>query len=81
LRMFAVAATARGHGIGRRLVEACLDRAPQGTLRRLWLSTSPWMTDAQRLYDALGFERAPCHDHTEHSSGQTFELLAYVRDT
>jgi len=79
-RMFAVAAIARGHGVGRRLVQTCLDRSRQQRLRRVWLSTSPWMTDAQYLYESLGFHRVPARDHSEVSSGLTFELLAYVLD-
>ncbi len=58
IRMLAVAPAYQRHGIGEALVRACLDRARADGQQRLFLHTTQWMTDAQRLYARLGFERA-----------------------
>lgn len=58
-RMLAVAATARGRGIGEALVRACIDRARREGSPRIGLSTSLDMRAAQRLYERLGFVRVP----------------------
>jgi ribosomal protein S18 acetylase RimI-like enzyme len=47
--------TARGHKVGRLLVETLISRARAAGVGRLLLSTSVRMTDAQRLYRSLGF--------------------------
>lgn len=47
---------ARGRNVGRLLVETMLDRARAAGYRYVLLSTSIKMTDAQRLYRALGFQ-------------------------
>lgn len=61
-RMLAVAPTARGRGVGRALVQACVDRARAAGLRRLVISSEPAMTAAHRLYAAMGFRREPARD-------------------
>jgi len=78
IRMFAVDSTVRGKGIGAALLAACVDLARRDGRERLWLSTSPWMKDAQRLYERFGFRRVPTRDRQEPSSGQMFELWAYL---
>jgi len=62
LRMLAVRASARGSGTGEALVRACLDVAQREGCRRVLLSTQPEMRAAHRIYDRLGFVRAPEHD-------------------
>jgi ribosomal protein S18 acetylase RimI-like enzyme len=62
IRMLAVAPEARGRGAGRRLVEACLERARRDGRRRVVLYTLPEMTTAHTLYRDLGFEREPAQD-------------------
>jgi ribosomal protein S18 acetylase RimI-like enzyme len=62
IRMLAVAPEARGRGAGRRLVEACLERARRDGRRRVVLYTLPEMTAAHALYRDLGFEREPAQD-------------------
>ncbi len=47
--------TARGHGIGRALLELLLDEMRACGFRRCYLETTSWMHDAQRLYRAAGF--------------------------
>ena len=61
-RMLAVAPTARGHGVGERLVQACIERARNQGRERLVISTQPEMQTAHRLYDRLGFVRTPDRD-------------------
>ena len=61
-RMLAVSPTARGQGVGRDLVEQCIARARALGLDRLRLSTRPFMYDAHRLYERLGFVRTPERD-------------------
>jgi ribosomal protein S18 acetylase RimI-like enzyme len=61
-RMLAVLERARGNGIGRALVQACIDRARNAGLAALRLSTQPNMQSAQRMYERMGFERTPDRD-------------------
>lgn len=78
IRMFAVAQWTHGRGTGSALVKACIALAEAQQRSRIWLSTSPWMTDAQRLFEHLGFLRRPERDRVDRSSGQDWELWAYV---
>jgi ribosomal protein S18 acetylase RimI-like enzyme len=66
-RMLAVSGAARGRGVGLALVEACVDRAREAGLRGLAISTMGEMTDAQRLYGRLGFNRVPDSDWSPNS--------------
>jgi ribosomal protein S18 acetylase RimI-like enzyme len=59
LRMLAVLETSRGGGVGRALVEECVDRARRAGLSALRLSTQPNMVSAQRMYERIGFRRTP----------------------
>lgn len=80
IRMFAVATSARGAGVGRSLLDACLELARSDKCTQVWLATSPWMIAAQQLYERAGFRRVPERDWSEISSGLRFELLAYALD-
>lgn len=62
IRMLAVGPAAQGRGVGRALVEACLDRARAAGKAQVVLHTTDWMTTAHRLYGRLGFERDPSID-------------------
>lgn len=61
-RFLAVAPSARGRGVGRQLVEACIDAARAAGCRRLAIFTMDFMTEAHRLYERLGFSRRPDRD-------------------
>jgi ribosomal protein S18 acetylase RimI-like enzyme len=62
LRLLAVSPDARGMGIGRLLVDACIRRAREDGATELGLHTSRSMRAAIRTYGAMGFERAPERD-------------------
>jgi ribosomal protein S18 acetylase RimI-like enzyme len=55
----AVAPAARGLGLGRRLVEACLAFARAQGAERVVLLSNSRLAAALRLYERLGFRRAP----------------------
>ena len=74
LRMLAVRPSAQGRGVGRALLDACVDRARAEGRRALMLHTTPWMTVAHRLYEHAGFTRLPERDWTPEPD---VPLLAY----
>jgi ribosomal protein S18 acetylase RimI-like enzyme len=57
VRMLGVDASARRAGVGRALMEACLEEARRAGKTRVTLETTETMEAAQRLYEAMGFER------------------------
>jgi GNAT superfamily N-acetyltransferase len=50
---------ARGGGVGRRLVEACVERARQKGSRRIQLDCNERNSNALSLYEAVGFSSRP----------------------
>jgi ribosomal protein S18 acetylase RimI-like enzyme len=62
LRLLAVALETRHLGVGRALVEACIERARQQGATALGLHTSISMQAAIRLYEQMGFVRVPEYD-------------------
>jgi ribosomal protein S18 acetylase RimI-like enzyme len=54
-----VAADAQGQGVGRRLIEACLDFARQQGATRVTLISNSKLEAALRLYERFGFQRLP----------------------
>jgi len=59
IRMLAVLPGYQRRGIGRALVRDCLDRARADGRRAVYLHTTEWMAEAQRLYATMAFERLP----------------------
>ena len=66
-RFLAVDADAQRTGVGRRLVEEAVRRGARSLL------TTPWMTEARRLYERMGFTRRPDRDE----GYGLLELLSY----
>lgn len=62
LRLLAVSGEARGLGVGRLLVEECIQRARSDGARAIGLHTSRSMGGAMRLYARAGFKREPRYD-------------------
>ena len=58
-RMLAVDPEVQGKGVGPRLVAECLARARAAGCRRMVIGSTEWMTTAHRIYERLGFRRAP----------------------
>lgn len=67
-RMLSVAPEARRRGVGRALVQACVERATAAGMREVVLCSMPEMTKAHALYRSLGFDRAEDLDWAPHPS-------------
>jgi ribosomal protein S18 acetylase RimI-like enzyme len=61
-RAMAVHPVARGAGVGRRLVETCIERARQVGADSVVLHTAEFMVAAIGLYERHGFRRASAYD-------------------
>jgi GNAT superfamily N-acetyltransferase len=55
LRVLLVTASARGLGLGTRLVRTCLDFATEAGYQEITLWTTDGLTSARRIYEAAGF--------------------------
>jgi ribosomal protein S18 acetylase RimI-like enzyme len=75
VRMLAVDPVAQGRGIGELLARACVERSVAAGCERIVLCSRPQMRAAHRVYERLGFIRAPERDW-EPSPG--FVLMAYT---
>ena len=54
-----VAETLRGSGLGRRLMQRCIDAGAEAGATRLYLETSSHLAPALALYRAMGFRDLP----------------------
>ncbi len=72
IRMLGVDPDARGRGVGRALVRACIEEARRADKGLLTLHTTEEMKVAHRMYESLGFRRGP-----DKLFDDGFRLLAY----
>jgi ribosomal protein S18 acetylase RimI-like enzyme len=76
LSRLAVAEAARGRGAGRALVDLCTQRAREEGARAIVLWSRPYQEGAQRIYAAVGYERAPERDSRDADGGRRIFVLS-----
>jgi GNAT superfamily N-acetyltransferase len=77
LRILLVTPTARGLGVGTRLVEECLDFARDAGYRCVTLWTNDVLVSARKIYEAFGFVltgEEPHHSFGQDLIGQSWTL-------
>jgi ribosomal protein S18 acetylase RimI-like enzyme len=74
VRMLGVHPDAQRRGIGRRLMDACIEKARRAGKRRMTLDTTESMTAAHRLYESMGFRRGPDQVFDDGFRLRTYEL-------
>jgi ribosomal protein S18 acetylase RimI-like enzyme len=62
IRLLAVHPAYRGRGVGRALMEECVRRCREEGIRAIGLHTAAIMSIAQKMYEHMGFVRAPEYD-------------------
>jgi GNAT superfamily N-acetyltransferase len=73
LRLLLVEPAARGSGLGRRLVEACVGFARAAGYRKLVLWTQSELTAARAIYEKLGFRKVRSEPHRSFGKSLTGE--------
>jgi GNAT superfamily N-acetyltransferase len=78
LRILLVHPTFRGHGLGARLVDTCLDWARSAGFLRMTLWTNDILASARHIYQAAGFQLVDSQPH--HSFGHDLVGQNWTRD-
>ena len=78
LRLLYVEPEARGHGIGAKLVNGCIERARELGYRQLTLWTNDILLSARRIYQAAGFRLIAQERH--HSFGHNLVGQTWILD-
>jgi ribosomal protein S18 acetylase RimI-like enzyme len=76
----AVASTARGRGIGRQLIDACLGYARQRGARQAVLVSNSRLEAALRLYEQRGFRYAPLPARMPYATADVYMELELTPD-
>ena len=67
----------RGKGLGRKVMELCLDKAKEFGYKKMYLETLEKMSAARKLYEAYGFQKLDGNmGNTGHSKCDSY----YVKD-
>jgi ribosomal protein S18 acetylase RimI-like enzyme len=74
LTRLAVSSAARRKGVGRALANRCAELARDRAWRVIALWSRPYQTAGHRLYESLGYERAPARDGVDETG---FERLVF----
>jgi ribosomal protein S18 acetylase RimI-like enzyme len=77
VRLLAVHPDYRGRGIGQSLMDECVRRCRAHGIATIGLHTIAFMDVAQRMYERMGFVRAPEHDFHPETGGV---IMAYRLD-
>ena len=79
IRSMAVLPATRGHGVGGRLLQAVEDHADEIGMETLFLYTTPFSTDAIRLYEKNGFIKGRATTAEEWCGTPGLEMWKYLK--
>lgn len=77
IRMLAVDSEFRSKGVGKALVQQCIDSSKMKGAKFIGLHTGSFMKDAIRLYEKMGFERVPSLDFIPMDDGVIVKAFRY----